>query len=270
MLWYAVVHEVAVHVRLNSAVYAGVFTETPGHRQTISIRDGLIAPDWERMAGLVEPPLRARVGDEVADLFLPAFSTTTPADAAAALVALMDVVSPYYRFRWISLCGIPRIRLEGTGRDWRLLAGRVRDLAEWFEDLGPWFAALCPVLETISATASGWGVDQDFWRSLYKWESRSGGDTVTGWITAFFAHEYGDDGPVPKRSFGPGRADCDTFPSHVSSVPFQWETPDSTRAMAFLGGVLGIERDGEWIRPRLGHAVAELLPAGGPLDGGFS
>ncbi|MER6841379.1 hypothetical protein [Streptomyces platensis] len=31
--------------------------------------------------------------------------------------------------------------------------------------------------------------------------------------------------------------------------------------MAFLGGVLGVDRDGEWIRPRLGHAVVELLPA---------
>ncbi|WP_030275634.1 hypothetical protein [Streptomyces sp. NRRL B-24484] len=27
------------------------------------------------------------------------------------------------------------------------------------------------------------------------------------------------------------------------------------------GGVLGIERDGEWVRPRLGVAVAELLAA---------
>lgn len=29
--------------------------------------------------------------------------------------------------------------------------------------------------------------------------------------------------------------------------------------MAFLGGVIGIERSGEWIRPQLGHAVVELL-----------
>lgn len=34
--------------------------------------------------------------------------------------------------------------------------------------------------------------------------------------------------------------------------------------MAFLGGVLGITRDGEWIRPRLGHAVVELLSADCP------
>ncbi|WP_330455676.1 DUF4419 domain-containing protein [Streptomyces sp. NBC_00820] len=264
LLWYAVVHEVAVHVGLNSDTYAGVFTESPGRRQTITIRDDLASLDWERSINLVQQPLRARIGDEVADLFQPAFSTTTPADATAALVALMDVVSPYYRFKWISLCGIPRIRLEGTDRDWRMLAARVRELEGWFEGLSPWFAALHPVLDAISATASGWGVDQSFWRSLYKWESASGGDRVTGWITAFLAHDYPDEGPAPKRSFGPGSTGEENFPSHVSRVPFHWETPGGTVEMTFLGGVLGIERDGEWIRPRLGHAVVEPLPATEP------
>ncbi|MFI1431906.1 DUF4419 domain-containing protein [Streptomyces lydicus] len=261
LLWYAVVHEVAVHVRLNSGTYEGVFTDTPRHRQTLTVRDDLAPLDWERSLNLVQGPLRARIGDEVADLFQPAFSTTTPADATAALVALMDVVSPYYRFRWQTLCGIPRIRLEGTDRDWRLLAARVRELAGWFEGLRPWFAALQPVLDAISTTASGWGVDRAFWGSLYKWESASGGDRVTGWISAFFAHRYTDDGPCPKRSFGPGTTPDDEFPAHVSRVPFRWETPAGTADMAFLGGVLGIEREGAWIRPRLGHAVAELLPA---------
>lgn len=122
------------------------------------------------------------------------------------------------------------------------------------------------VLDAIGAAASGWGTDESFWRSLYKWESASGGDTVTGWITAFFAHRYTDDGPVPKQWFGPGTTAEEEFPSHVSHVPFRWETPAATSDMAFLGGVLGIERDGEWIRPRLGHAVVELLPDTEPRD----
>ncbi|MFE2283719.1 DUF4419 domain-containing protein [Streptomyces sp. NPDC059443] len=266
LLWYAVVHEVAVHVRLNSDAYAGLFTETPGHQQSITVRDDLAPLDWGRSIDLVQQPLRARVGDDVADLFQPAFSTTAPTDATVALVALMDVVSPYYRFRWVTLCGIPRIRLEGTDRDWRLLAGRVRELEGWFDGLRPWFTALHPVLDAISAAAAGWGTDQAFWRSLYKWESDSGGDRVTGWINAFFAHRYTVDGPSPKRSFGPGTTDEEDFPSHVSRVPFRWETIVGTSEMAFLGGVLGIEREGEWIRPRLGHAVVELLPDTEPRD----
>ncbi|WP_018557875.1 MULTISPECIES: DUF4419 domain-containing protein [unclassified Streptomyces] len=260
VLWYAVVHEVAVHVRLDPSAYAGMFTRTPGHRQTILVRDDSAPEDWERSVNLVREPLRALIGEGTAELFLPAFSTTTPADATAALVALMDVVSPYYRFRWQSLCGIPRIRLEGTPEDWRLLAARARELAGRFEGLRPYFGGLQPVLDTVAETAEGRGVDEEFWRSLYKYRSESGGSWVTGWINAFFAHRYTDDGPVPKSAFGAGRSDETHFPSHVSRVPFRWETPALTLDMAFLGGVLGLERDGAWLRPRLGHAVVELLP----------
>ncbi|SNT46348.1 protein of unknown function [Actinacidiphila glaucinigra] len=260
VLWYTVVHEVAVHVRLNSSAYAGLFTRTPGHRQSILVRDDRAPEDWERSVNLVRDPLRALIGDDTAELFLPVFSTTTPADATAALVALMDVVSPYYRFRWRTLCGIPRIRLEGTEEDWRLLAARARELAGRFEGLRPYFRGLQPVLDAIAATPSGRGVDEEFWRSLYKYRSESGGSWVTGWINAFFAHRYTDDGPVPKDAFGPGPSDELHFPSHVSRVPFRWETLAGTFDMAFLGGALGLERDGAWLRPRLGNAVVELLP----------
>ncbi|MFJ4676808.1 DUF4419 domain-containing protein [Kitasatospora sp. NPDC088783] len=269
VLWYAVVHEVATHVRLNSDTYAGVFTDTPGERGTITVRDDALTggADWQRSLHLVEQPLRERIGADVADLFRPAFSTTGPADACAALVALMDVVSPYYDFRWVSLCGIPRIRLEGTAGDWRLLADRVRGLEEWFEGLRPWLRGLRPVLTQLAATAAGGPVDREFWSSVYKWRSSSGGSSVTGWITRFFAHRYDAAGPAPAVA---DRIEDGHFPAHLSLVPFEWELLGVPHRMAFAGGVLGVERDGEWVRPRLGFAVLELtapaLPADWTLD----
>ncbi len=267
LLWYAVVHEVAVHVQLNSEQYAGIFTDTPAHRQTITVRDDSLLdsePDWSRSIRLVQEPLRAKLGSDLADLLLPQFSTTTPEDVSSALVALMSVVSPYYRFEWESLCGIPRIRLEGQASDWRLLATRVRALGEWFDGLESWFQALGPVLDEIAATAAGGTVDTEFWRSLYKWQSMSGGEFVSGWITVFFAHTQTPSGPQPKQSFGWSRGERfreNAFPSHISLVPFEWHCPDGAREMRFLAGVLGIELDGEYVRPLLGHAVAERRAA---------
>nr|WP_268874061.1 DUF4419 domain-containing protein [Streptacidiphilus melanogenes] len=267
VLWFAVVHEVAIHVRLNADQYAGLFTDTPGHRRTIQVRDDSLldpAPDWSRSIRLVLEPLRENLGLEITDLFLTRFSTTTDDDVSSALVALMSVVSPYYRFEWLSLCGIPRIRLEGTAEDWRLLSQRVRELAPWFDGLSAWFDALRPVLDEIAATAAGGPVDEAFWRSLYKWESQSGGDYVSGWITVLFAHTQTPAGPKPKESFRWRRGERyleNVFPSHVSKVPFQWTSPDGIREMQFMAGVLGIERDGDYLRPRLAHAVTELLPS---------
>ncbi|MFJ9776932.1 DUF4419 domain-containing protein [Kitasatospora sp. NPDC101157] len=278
VLWYAVVHEVAVHVRLNAERYEGLFSATPGQKRTVEVRDDSLLSaeaDWARSIRLVREPLAEAIGPELVELFQPTFSTTTPDDVSAALVALMDVVSPYYEFLWSSLCGIPKVRLEGTAEDWALLAARVGELADWFEPLGPWFAELRRVLAEIAATAAGGPVDEEFWRSLYKWESESGGDFVSGWITAFFAHTQTGAGPEPRTDFnwratrrtwkrrtvetGPARFTENAFPSHVSKVPFRWQTPGGVRSMVFLGGVLGIERDGEYVRPRLGNVVLEVV-----------
>lgn len=49
-----------------------------------------------------------------------------------------------------------------------------------------------------------------------------------------------------------------SFPSHLSVVPFRWQTPDAEREMGFPAGVMGLERDGDFIRPVLGSTVARF------------
>ncbi|MFH9351319.1 DUF4419 domain-containing protein [Kitasatospora sp. NPDC017646] len=275
VLWYAVVHEVAVHVRMYPPRYRALFGAA-GRERVLTVRDDTLVggdADWARSLRLVREPLTAALGVELVELFRPGFSTTTPDDEASALVALMDVVSPYYDFRWETRCGIPKVRLEGTAEDWALLASRVGALAERFDWLAPWFAELRPVLAEIAATAGDGPVDDGFWRSLYKWESVSGGPRVTGWLTAFFAHTQTPDGPRLRQSFGwreaaerPYHRDAfavNDFPSHLSTVPFVWECAGAERPMAFVAGVLAVERDGEFLRPRLGHAVLERVNGGG-------
>ncbi|MEV7601827.1 DUF4419 domain-containing protein [Kitasatospora sp. NPDC089797] len=293
VFWYAVVHEVAVHVRMYPPRYRALLG-AGGRGRTLVVRDDSLAgaggaegaegagaagagaadgspvggeADWARSVRLVREPLAAALGAELVELFQPSFSTTTPDDVSTALVALMDVVSPYFDFRWETRCGIPRIRLEGTAGDWALLADRVGGLAGRFDWLAPWFAELRPVLAEIAATAAGGPVDDRFWRSLYKWESLSGGPRVTGWLTALFAHTQTPDGPRLRQTFGWREAAgsayhrdafaVSDFPSHLSTVPFVWDHLGVERSMLFVGGVLGIEWDGEYVRPRLGNAVLE-------------
>ncbi|MFJ9446367.1 DUF4419 domain-containing protein [Kitasatospora sp. NPDC101235] len=277
VLWYAVVYEVAVHVRMYPPRYRALFGAAGEGRAPIVVRDDSLAgpsadrsePDWSRSVRLVREPLAAAVGAELVDLFRPDFSTTTPDDASSALVALMDVVSPYYDFRWETRCGIPRVRLEGTVGDWARLAAGVGALARRFGWLAPWFAQLRPVVDEIAATAAGGPVDEEFWRSLFKWRSMSGGPRVTGWLTAFLAHTQTPDGPRLRRSFdwreAAGREyhqeafEVNDFPSHLSRVPFVWEVLGREVPMVLVGGVLGVERDGEYLRPRLGTAVLEAV-----------
>lgn len=267
-LWYFIVHEVAEHVRQNADVCAPLFTDTPGSKQTIVVRDDTLRPDapsdWQRAINLVREPLAAKITERTAQLFLPHFSTSTSEDETALLIALMDVVSPYYAFEWHSMCGIPRIRLEGTPADWRSLYDRTERLAGEFGGLRDYFAELLPVLQTIAETAGGATPDEWFWSSIYKVNNMSGGPYVNGWLTAFFAHFQVGTSARPRERFDWTASRgwlTNEFPSHVSTVPFVWDyAPDDARYdMAFVAGVTGVDYDDDtFLSPRLGFAVAEL------------
>jgi hypothetical protein len=277
VLWYMIVHEVAEYVRQNSDRHAAVFTGTPDSKQTIVIRDDSLRrdepSDWQRAISLVREPLSARVSDYTMDLFLPQFSTTTEEAETALLIALMDVVSPFYELELVTRCGIPQIQLEGEAADWQALHFRAELLAREFDGLSGYFADLLPVLQIIAETASGMAPDEEFWRSIYKSSDQSGGPYVTGWITAFFAYQQTDDGPKFKghlRSADPfnwrslmsrgGWLGYTTkqFPSHVSTVPFTWDYFGKRYDMKLAAGITGVDLHNDaCLAPRLGYAVVE-------------
>jgi hypothetical protein len=271
--WYFIVHEVAEYVRQNSAQCAGLFTDTPESKQTILVRDDSLRynepSDWQRSINLIREPLAAKVSDRTMRLFLPTFSTSTFEDETALLVALMDTASPYYRFEWQTMCGIPQIRLEGDSYDWDGVYSHTEALAREFPGLSGYFEGLLPVLEkiyeTIRAAESPGNTmpDEDFWRSIYKFGGGSGGPFVSGWITAFFAFVQTDNGPVLKEQFDwqkirYGGYLTNEFPSHVSKVPFVWDYMGNRINMAFAAGVTGVDYDGTFLSPRLGFAVVEV------------
>lgn len=269
VLWYAICHEVAIHVKQDPRAHAKWFTTRPDEKVKIDVRDDSLvygSPDnnWGRLLGLFRGPLREHVPAPTAALFLPTFSTTTPESEVAVLVAFMDVVSEYYTFGFVTECGIPSVRLEGTPEDWRLLVQSASALAEAFPGLRPYFTDLVPVLKEIAATAVGADPDPDFWKSLYKFGGGSGGPFVNGWITSLFAHVPNGRGFAPKRTYdwrksasSYGGFHTNDFPAHVSTVPATWTYHDREIPMGFAAGILGVDHDDGFLAPRLGYAIYE-------------
>lgn len=190
-------------------------------------------------------------------------------------MASLDAASPFYRYTMVTLCGIPSVRLLGTVEDWRALHDSAQRLSRRFvADLGGWFAYLLPVLATLAEQADpGSPVDNAFWRSIYKRESISGGDRVTGWATAFVRFLSQPDGRlVPKPSSledwtrigeydGIGH---DRFAMHVSSVPFLWKYLEERLPMRLVGCVLAVDDEDGFVTPSLSYAV---LHDGSPRPG---
>ncbi len=268
--WYMIVHEVAEFVKQHAEQYAHLFTSTPGEKQLIQVRDDSLdydgPSDWERSINFVRDPLRRTVTDRTMELFLPTFSTSTTEDETALLVAFMDTVSPYYAFKWQTLCGIPQVRLDGDADDWAQLYGSASQLATEINGLSGYFGELLLVLETIARTAAGETPDDEFWHSIYKYGGGSGGPYVNGWITAFFAHVPTGEGMLLKQEFDwrsllrrPfGGFGTNDFPSHASKVPFVWEYYGREIPMAFAAGMFGVDEVNGFMTPRLGYAVVEV------------
>lgn len=271
VLWYAVLSQFATDVKRNPAAYRDLFTTSPEAETIIVIHDGLrmgIPLGWDEAISTFGPKLMARVPSGVMGNCLPTFTTSSPESNIATLVTFMDAASPFYKYEVHTRCGIPSIRLEGTPADWTTFRDSVQKLSRFARTplMVTYFRHLLPVAEKIAATALGNEMDVTFWKSTYKANDESGGITVNGWITAFWAYLSDKSGGVrPKddkdfaweslRGFF-GSLHPDSFTSHVSEVPFVWEYFGNRIDMRFIAGVLGVEVIDRHLAPRLGWAVA--------------
>lgn len=258
-VWLMLAQGLAHHVNANAEALRERFVRHAGKAKVRVRHDGLRpgdpANDWPAVLGLLSDAVAEHVGRK-RDLVVCDFSTTGPVERAASEVVLLDALRSYFEFEFQTMCGIPRITLEGTTADWRAVRTRARYLAEL--GLEGWADALDAVLAKVEATAEG-RVDAGFWRSFFKWESMSGGDRITGWINALLPYLDGPRGPTPNE----GEPTANRLPSGICRVPFEWEARGEVIDMELLGGFAGVSQDPTTLalRPELAWAVR---PAGLP------
>jgi hypothetical protein len=286
---YLIVSELATAVNQNPEIFRDIFTYSSEKEKIVVISNSLVrgnpASDWGATLNLFEEQLAKKVPPTTMDALLPRFSTETIESRAATLVAFMDMAQSFYVYKTRSMCGIPRIRLDGTAEDWQKLFVVTEEMSRIFGNRTPllkmYFQHLIPLVSKIADQASGTALDNEFWSSIYKFNSVSGGTRANGWITGFLAFIRDKSGmivPKPEKFFdwksvleenrdndyvGLGSS---IFPTHVSSAPFLWIYLGEKLPMTYIGGILGIENDGGFVSPQLSYAVlnGDLLPPAGP------
>ncbi len=264
VLWYTILSQLAAEVKSRPQAYRNLFARDPGAEKIVVRHDGLrlgSAYGWDQAIGMFQAPLRERVPSRVLDECIPDdLSTCGTPENLASLIAFMDAASPYYDYSVYTLCGIPKVALFGTTRDWENLIARVDRVATFYPDLADYFAAIRPLLTKIVKATTG-EQDTDFWKSLFKRKSESGGDKLTGWLTAFFLFLSNDRGKNTRRTdFTWNHGDWEginpaAFPSSVSAVPFIWDYSGKEIPMRLYGGVLTSVEIRGFMTARLGWAV---------------
>ena len=288
MIWLTICQGVANHVNAHAEELRPRLVRHGGKAKIDVRRDDFVkgSPEnpWPEVFDEFSAGLRDHVGPAL-DLFLPAFSTTGPAERAAAGVVLLNALQSYFEYEVHTRCGIPAITLEGMAEDWEALADRAGAFAGF--GLERWVEMLRPILRQFVRASRG-DVQASFWRSLYKLNDQSGGPVITGWITAFFPYLkhyrtgratvpiegfFGGGRISPEEMLYPGeerRRDfahgptIESLPGGLSKAPFRWEYLDRTFAMEFLGGFVGVAQDRETLalRPEIGWAVREAAAGG--------
>ncbi|KAJ3434592.1 hypothetical protein M0812_01710 [Anaeramoeba flamelloides] len=286
-IWLTIVQGLSIYINSNPDKFRNKFTDKK-EKQEISIINprlfiGEKSSPWEEGFGQISEVLKKKLGEELYNLLVPEYSTTTPTITTTYQITLMDLVKSYYSFKMVFGCGIPSITLEGTLEDWQLIRSKVQKFREF--ELGWWVDKLDFVLEQferafeigdpnvsfkVKVPKNLQEKDQNknkteinFWESFYKWNGASFGNKVTGWVNVFFP--FHQNGTINKacqfcnwnsewRSYG---IPLSAFPSGMTKTDFAFVSEkDGVYPMKVLAGFYAAEQGENCsLRPKIGWVL---------------
>jgi hypothetical protein len=191
-MWLRIAQGFATHIRLNAEELRIKIVDFEGKHALKYRNDSFVKGeknDWTLFVGSMANQIGKNANSSLYETFTKPFSTTKPIHTAVANGLLMDACQHYFSYTMITMCGIPSIEVRGTTQDWEDVYERAQVMQEY--GLEVWWEHLQPILHNFIKASQG-EFDPDFWRSMYKYESQSGGDIVTGWVANLYPYLAGD------------------------------------------------------------------------------
>ncbi len=283
-IWLLLSQGIAQHIKLNSKKLQHMLCKHEGKQKiTVDRHDFLKGKDnpWEEIFPEFSDKLSKYLKADLYSLLVHDFSTTTLKERTAFEISFLDALSDYFEYELRSHCGIPSISLEGTSNDYRVMIDSLREVDKLVPGIELWISEVIKILEELIKTLSG-SIDLDFWKSLFKYQSESGGPYISGWCTTFFPYlqrtkgffgikqilglfpekdavktvkveRYSRSGyqktlVVRNPSLGNNedhQLTCGVFPRGLSDASFIWDYRKDKIKMKFISGFIGITEDPE-------------------------
>ncbi|KAH7106164.1 hypothetical protein BKA62DRAFT_633175 [Auriculariales sp. MPI-PUGE-AT-0066] len=191
-IWLAIVTQFSFFVNGNAEELRETFVSHEG-KEDMEVfvdptRDLFNGAD---LAPLFADELEKRVKDpSLRKWLIPSFTTTTDNDRVVGGAVLMGAMKMYYSYTAYTMCGIPRVTIQGTRADWEEILHRVHKLTEYGTSTTIWHKKLVPIIRrfistyddpTLELAETRW-----FWHNMVQHKSQGSGVTfISGWITAF-------------------------------------------------------------------------------------
>ena len=268
IMWVIICNGFSQYVNRDPESFRGYLVNHEG-KETLVIRttpETTTAQKVEKFAALIDKETKG----DLAKLMTCDFSTTGMTERMVSQITLMDVVKPYFDYiEYLTGCGIPRITLEGTPDDWKLLREKTQQLGKY--GVEKWTGRLDPILAEFVAASEG-KPNPDFWWDMAIKDRPKDfhlkGDGIClpsylptqfdGWFLEFIPFDI--DGERPQTmSYG------HKLPALMTNVPIVQYIEDDfgnfigVNVLEVRGGIVGLSQDAETktLRPEIGWLVRE-------------
>ncbi|RIB10010.1 hypothetical protein C2G38_2251031 [Gigaspora rosea] len=226
-VWLTISQGVSEHINRNAEKFRNRFVKHEGQKELVICVNGC---NWPVIVNRIVAAADNNVEKiDLRDLLECNFSTTTQNSLTASRIVLLDAVKSYFKYSCVTMCGIPKVTLEGTLEDWMKLQEKVANLRKLNLELDFWLDRLEPVVWNLVATYRG-EIDEDFWGRVVKIDrvfGSGGGTYITGWLMNFFP--YCSDRRLNIRN----------IPDGIVGVPF---TLDGQK-LKFIAGFIGANQE---------------------------
>ncbi|AWI10563.1 DUF4419 domain-containing protein [Ereboglobus luteus] len=259
MVWLLISQGFARHVSANAEQLRERFVNFSGQVSLVVKAKGdmLGNPDaaWEEIFPGFTKQIAQYTGDRLVEILSANFSTTTPVEAVASQITIMEAMKPYFEFVVMrAICGIPEITLKGTPKDWQRVLDKTKALADY--DLSWWTRELEPLLKEFVKASKG-DVNKVFWRNMFKYHSQKqygAPNIIDGWIVKFFP--YNKNG---KRNNLRQLVGGDDLPDEIVKVDLKYVdlVTKTTTPLELWAGFVGLEQNGEnyALTPKIGWMI---------------
>lgn len=259
IIWLLISQGFARHISNNAEALRKDIVNFENKKDLIIVTDhiqlGNRNSNWEALFPQFTEQISDYTGKELIDVLTADFSTTNLTTKIVSQITLMRAVKEYFNYEvTVIACGIPKITIEGTVKDWESILTKVKYISQYKLDW--WTSELEPIIEQIIETKKG-QFDKNFWMNMVKahTENKCGWPTtIDGWIVKFFPYtkegKKTDLKPISK---------IDNLASELVKVPFLLKDAVTKKSykMEFCAGFLGLSQSKKYytLKPIIGWVI---------------
>eukprot|EP00211_Chloroparvula_japonica_P005894 CAMPEP_0119135082 /NCGR_PEP_ID=MMETSP1310-20130426/18614_1 /TAXON_ID=464262 /ORGANISM="Genus nov. species nov., Strain RCC2339" /LENGTH=345 /DNA_ID=CAMNT_0007125937 /DNA_START=64 /DNA_END=1098 /DNA_ORIENTATION=- len=147
--------------------------------------------NYESLVDQIVEQIDSATKDDIKSWLECNFTTTTPVTRHVSKLLTMGTMKNYFRYKFILMCGLPSVTLEGTKEDWQEILNRIERMRLWDQkELLDWTTVLEFVLQKFVDAFDG-KINTSWWNSITtRKEGESGPTFIEGWILSFMPFDY--------------------------------------------------------------------------------